>query len=107
MSIDVGNAMIYHPELGEEPAERLFYMEHNFRSTYSLCWLEAKDTEARAKLKELNIRPVAGTAPERGVPGEWMQATRLGVPVFHCLISRDSSDKLRLDDLVATRVLLD
>lgn len=63
MLIDAGNAMIYHPELGEEPAERLFYMEHNFRS--------------------------------------------LGVPVFHCLISGGSSDKLRRDDLVATRVLLD
>lgn len=99
-----GEAGAYYPELGEDAPDRLFHAEHNFRSTYSLCWKAEHDAAARAKLRELNIRP--GHISRRE-PGEWLQATRLGGDVFACLITSAAHKKLRDAGVMASRMLLD
>ncbi|MGT2457778.1 hypothetical protein ACU4GI_33285 [Cupriavidus basilensis] len=99
--------MQYYPEDNQAPAARLFHSQHNFRDTYSLSWPVARDAEARTKLASLRIRPAARTTITRGEPGEWSDATRLGEPVFHCLISGHAHSKLTDLDVTAQRVLLD
>ena len=64
----------YYPELGEDAPDRLFHAEHNLRSSYSLCWKAERGAAARAKLRELNIRP---DHISQGELGEWLQASRL------------------------------
>lgn len=99
-----GQAGGYYPELGEDAPDRLFHAEHNFRSSYSLCWKAEHDAAARAKLRELNIRP--GHISRRE-PGECLQATRLGGDVFACLITSAAHKKLRDAGVMASRQLLD
>lgn len=99
--------MIYHPEMNEKPEPRLFDSRHNFRDSYSVSWPTDRDAEARAKLKELRIRPAFKAPIELGVPGEWSPATRLGKAVYHCLITGSSHSKLMDADITACEVLLD
>lgn len=102
--------MLYHPEMGEKPAPRLFDSRHNFRDSYSVSWAVDRDAEARAKMLALRIRPKkTGRAEdiERGEVGEWSVASRLGKPVYHCLITGAAHTKLFDADLVAHEMLLD
>lgn len=93
-----------HPELGETPPARLFHAEHNYGSTYSLCWKTDDDKAARTRLRELRIFPAS---VERRTPAEWLEAKRLGTDVYSCLVTRTAHRKLCDADLVAVRTLLD
>lgn len=99
--------MLYHPELGEKPAVRLFYTHHVHGGTYSVGWRESDDEKARATLKALRIRAKYGKDPEREQPGDWSLATRLCVPVFHILVTPLAHRKLMDGDLCACETLLD
>lgn len=99
--------MLYHPELNEKPAERLFYTNHVYGGTYSVNWRESDDEKARATLKALRIRAKYGKEPERETPGNWSFATQLGVPVFHILVTALAHRKLMDGDLCACETLLD
>lgn len=92
-----------YPNL-EDTADRVFHAEHNFRSSYSLCWKAADDAAARSKLRELNIRP--GHISRRE-PGEESHATRLGCDVFVCLITSAAHRKLRDASALVSRIVLD
>ena len=95
---------VYCPELGEQPPARLFHSEYNHAGTYSVCWKVEDDQVARMRLRELRIFP---KRVELRSPAEWLQAQRLGVDVFACLITSKAHGKLQDATLVAIRTLLD
>lgn len=99
--------MLYHPELGETPAPRLFATRHNFRDSYSVTWPASRDSEARAKFKELNIRPLKCSPIRPEVLGQWSPLRQFNENGFACLISGHAHDKLYKFDLCAHEMLLD
>lgn len=99
--------MIYHPEMGEKPAVRLFHTHHVHGGTYSVGWRESEDEQARSTLKRLRIRQKYSLTPAREKPGDWSLATQLGEPIFHILVSSLAHRKLMDGDLCACETLLD
>lgn len=93
----------YYPEMGDEAPHRLFHSEHIGRA-YDLTWRAFQDEAARAKLRELNIRPGHIRKLELG---SCKIATSMGCDVFTCLITPLAYRKLRKAGVIATRLMLD
>jgi hypothetical protein len=98
--------MLYYPEMGENPAPRLFATRFVSRS-YSVTWAESRDDEARAMLKSLRIRPLKCSPIRHETLGEWSFLRQFGEDGYHCLISMDAHTKLFDRDLCACEQLLD
>lgn len=99
--------MLYHPEMGEQPAPRLFATSHNFRDSYSVTWPKSRDAEARATLKELHIRALKCSPIRPELFGQWSSLRQFNEDGFSCLISGHAHDKLFKADLCAHEMLLD
>jgi hypothetical protein len=94
----------YFPEEGETPPARLFHSEHILGDSYSVCWREGDDAQARKELARLRIRPK--TIEHRKL-ADWNEAKYLQSEVYTCLMGRDAHRKLRSADLLAMRCYLD
>jgi hypothetical protein len=93
----------YHPEMGESAdPTALFHTQHNFRDSYSIQWLVSRDTEARAALKRLRIRP-------RNVRQEnsATYSTPFDGDIYAALITSQAEDKLADAGLRCLKMLLD
>lgn len=99
--------MLYHPELGERPAPRLFATHHNFSDSYSVTWPASRDEEARETLRRLRIRPLKCSPIRAETFGHWSPLRQFGENGYSCLISGHAHDKLFAADLCAHEMLLD
>lgn len=99
--------MLYCPEMDQKPEPRIFYSEHNFGGSYSVCWKVEDDACAREVFKKLRIRAAFGTAIELKKQGDYSVATKLGSDMFGCLITYGAHAKLRDADATAIKALLD
>ncbi len=98
--------MLYYPEMGEKPEPRLF-ATHYVHRCYSVTWAKSRDEEARARLKNLKIRPIKGAPIRFEVLGKWDALRQFGEDGYHCLITLNAHTKLFDRDLCATEQLLD
>jgi len=98
--------MLYYPEMGEKPANRLFATSY-VRSCYSLTWPASRNEEARATIRSLRIRPMSCKQIEPRNLGEWSPLRIWNENGFTCLISMDAHRKLMERDLCANEMLLD
>lgn len=97
---------MYYPEMGGQPAPRMFRTHYNYKS-YSVFWKGSDDENARATFKELRIRPLKCSTIEPRKMGEWLDATKAGEDGYGCLVSFNAVSKLMDRDLCAHEVLLD
>jgi hypothetical protein len=99
--------MIYHPEMNEKPAPRLFATSFNYGNSYSVTWAESRDDEAREALRKLKIRALKCAPIRVEKLGDWSPLKIFNENGFSCLISGDAHSKLLRNDLCAYEILLD
>lgn len=98
--------MLYAPEMGQEPAPRLFHSERCYKSFYELAWKVEDEAQAREVMKKLRIRP-AQSEIEKREQGKHLTADRLKSDIFLCLITSAANRRLMDADVTAKRELLD
>ena len=99
--------MLYCPELGEKPAQRLFATSYNYGRSYSVTWPASRNEEARYVLRKLRIRALKQSPIRMEKFDDWSPLRQFNEDGFACLVSYQAHSKLLEADLCAYAVLLD